>query len=346
MRFSICDSSAAENPVISASCWSETPRSSRNFRMWSPTCTSGSPAAGPQSPDSSAIFESRSSSDSSRVISGKGFPLLQGGDVERNELLIFLRDDLGDAVEQRPHRHHARDRDVCAQGDHRGELLAPDELPRDVVGRNRQQLEVLAVDLRGADERPVDHEGSPFPDQREILLQGRAVHDDAGLRMADHGRPDLVVGDDDRAIRGPPAHLDPVGGEIGDVPSLLHRRERQEVPDHENPLAPEARHDDVGAHRKSACLRSLYTPSGKYSDISPSTRFWATSGFIPHLVAQVDRNSTIENPISLSCISNAFLTASFAFRICAGVLVPTRAEYAVPSKVASSSAILIGYPSF
>src|SRR3989304_5425404 len=94
IRFSIGDNSAEEKPVFSASCWRDTPTSSRNCRIWSPTCTSGSPAAGPQSPDSSAILESRSSNDSSRVMSGQGFSILQGVDVERDELLVFFRDDL------------------------------------------------------------------------------------------------------------------------------------------------------------------------------------------------------------------------------------------------------------
>src|SRR5512134_817193 len=342
IRFSTWVSSAAEKPVLSANCCTVSPAASRNFRTFSPTGISSFLPGSSRSPDSFATFDRTSSIVSSRVYSGKGCPLLQGVDVERDELLVLPRDDLREAVVQRGEFHDSGAGHVRPEGDHRCHLPAPDDVSGDVVRRDGEQPNVAPVHQRPVHQGAVDDQVPSRRHRRKESLQGGPVHDEEGFRAPDDGGPDLLVGDDDGTIRRASPHLDAVSREVGDVPSFLHRGQRQEVPDHQDPLPAEAGHDDVGGHAKSACFRSLKTPSGKYSDISPRTRFCASSGFIPQFVGQVERNSTMENPIPLSCISKAFRTDSLAFRIWAGVDTATRAEYAVPSRPASSSAIRIG----
>src|SRR5512143_1016178 len=326
IRFSICVRSAEENPVLSANCCTVIPRESRNARTCSPTWTSGSPPGFSCSPDSLATSDRTSSIVSSRVKSGNGGSFLQGVDVQGDELFVLLRDHLREAVEHRRELHDAGPGDVRPERDHRRHLPAADPVAGDVVRRNPEETDIVAGHLPVLHKGAVDDKVPARREHGEELLHRGAVHDEKPLRAPDYGGADLLVGDDHRAVRRAAPHLHAVRGEVGDVLPLFHRSEGEQVSDHQDPLAAEPRHDNVARHAKSACFRSLNTPSGKYSDISPSTRFCASSGFIPQFVGQVERNSTMENPIPAICISNAFRTASFAFRIWAGVETATRAE--------------------
>src|SRR5512141_1461870 len=326
IRFSICVSSAAENPVRSANCCTVIPRVSRNALTCSPTGISGSPAGFSGSPDSLATSDRTSSIVSSRVKSGKGGSFLQSVDVQGDEFFVLLRDHLREAFEHRRKLHNTAPGDGRPERYHRRHLPAADLVAGDVVRGDREEPDIVPGHLPILHQGTVDDEVPARREHGEKLLHRGAVHDEKSLRAPDHGGADLLVGDDHRAVRRAAPHLHPVRGEVGDVLPLFHRREGQQVPDHQDPLPAEPRHDDVARHAKSACFRSLNTPSGKYSDISPSTRFCASSGFIPQFVGQVERNSTMESPIPAICIWSAVRRDSFAFRIWAGVETATRAE--------------------
>src|SRR5512141_968816 len=326
IRFSICVSSAAENPVRSANCCTVMPMVSRNAFTCSPTGTSGSPVGPSGSPDSLATSARTSSIVSSRVASGRGGSFLQCVDVQRDELFVLLRDHLREAVEHRREHHDAGPGDVRPERDHRRHLPAADLVAGDVVRGDTEEPDIVPGPLPILHQGTVDDEVPARREHGEEFLHRGTVHDEKPLRAPDHGGANLLVGDDHRAVRRTAPHLHPVRGEVGDVLPLFHRREGQQVPDHQDPLAAEPRHDDVPRHAKSACFRSLNTPSGKYSDISPSTRFCASSGFIPQFVGQVERYSPTDSPIPAICISNALRRDSFAFRNWAGVEPATRAE--------------------
>jgi len=107
----------------------------------------------------------------------------------------------------------------------------------------------------------VDDEVAARREHGEEFFHRGTVHYQKPLGAPDYGGADLLVGDDHRAVRGAAPHLHPVRGEVGDVLLLLHRREGQQVPDHQDPLPSEPGHDDVARHAKSACSRSLFYSS-------------------------------------------------------------------------------------
>src|SRR5512140_576252 len=196
IRFSICARSAAENPVLSANCCTVMPCVSRNARTCSPTWISGSPAGFSGSPDSLATSDRTSSIVSSRVKSGKGCSFLQCVDVQGDELFVLFRDHLRETIEHGREIHDAGPGYVRPEGDHRGHLPAADPVAGAVVRGDREEPDIVPGHLPFLHQRAVDDKVPARCEHGEEFLHRGTVHDQKPLRAPDHGRADLLVGDD------------------------------------------------------------------------------------------------------------------------------------------------------
>ena len=83
---------------------------------------------------------------------------------------------------------------------------------------------------------------------RLVLVQGRQVHHQGGIRIFYDRRTDLLVGNDHRTVGRAAAHFRTIGRDPGDFLARVHGCVRQDLAGEHDALAAETRKDDLSVH--------------------------------------------------------------------------------------------------
>ena len=124
------------------------------------------------------------------------------------------------------------------------------------------------------------------------LLQGGFVHGDEGVDVSGHGRADLLVGEDDSAVRRAAPLLRAVAGQEERVLAVVQGCVAQHFADHHDALAAETGHNTSVDHSVSSFSRSRNTPKGNSLRVFSRMNSRDCRGERPQLVGQLDISST------------------------------------------------------